>query len=137
MNGRSTTRNGLSPARILTCTGLVLAAAGILIQIAAGVDDYPRIPPGAILLGAAALIVGFGTRWWWTPLVAVVLCAVIIVGAIVTEGTRDRLADPGEIGPFLGTLIQVIGLILAVVAGIAASAGERPGRGGSGVPSLT
>jgi len=43
--------------------GLVVAAAGIMIQYVSGVD-YPTIPPGPVILLAAAAVVAFGP-WSW------------------------------------------------------------------------
>jgi hypothetical protein len=43
--------------------GLVAAAAGIAIQIASGAD-YPTVPPGLILvLAAAGLVAGLAATW--------------------------------------------------------------------------
>jgi hypothetical protein len=43
----------------LQVAGLVVAAAGIVIQIASGAD-YPTVPPGLIILLAAAVLVALG-----------------------------------------------------------------------------
>ncbi len=47
----------LSVASGLTAVGLVAGAAGLVIQILTGVAEYPMIPPGAVILLAAALLV--------------------------------------------------------------------------------
>jgi hypothetical protein len=52
----------MSPAAGFTVAGLVVAAAGIVIQIASGAE-YPTIPPGLIILLAAAGLVALATRW--------------------------------------------------------------------------
>jgi hypothetical protein len=44
----------------LLVTGMVAAAAGIIIQIASGSDLYPTIPPGPIILLAGAALVALG-----------------------------------------------------------------------------
>jgi hypothetical protein len=49
-----------------------LAAAGIVIQIASGAE-YPTIPPGLIILLAAAGLVALATRWRWTTIVGVIV----------------------------------------------------------------
>ena len=60
---RPTSRSRKSaPAASLTVAGLVVAAAGIVIQIASGAE-YPTIPPGLIILLAAAGLVALATRW--------------------------------------------------------------------------
>jgi hypothetical protein len=54
-----------TPVAMLSVVGLVVAAAGIMIQYASGVD-YPTIPPGPpIILLAAAAVVAFGP-WRWS-----------------------------------------------------------------------
>jgi hypothetical protein len=62
----STTR--LSRAGRLNALGLLVAAAGIMIQYLSGVD-YPTIPPGPIILLAAAGAVVFGP-WRRAPVAA-------------------------------------------------------------------
>jgi hypothetical protein len=37
------------------------------------------------------------------------------------SGTTGRLSDPGAFGPFAGTALLMLGLALALVAGLAAS----------------
>jgi hypothetical protein len=52
-----------SAAGKLNVAGLVAAAAGIAIQIASGAD-YPTVPPGLILvLAAAGLVAGLAATW--------------------------------------------------------------------------
>jgi hypothetical protein len=54
-----------TPITMLNVIGLVVAAAGIMIQYVSGVD-YPTVPPGAIILLTAAAVVAFGP-WRWSP----------------------------------------------------------------------
>jgi hypothetical protein len=44
---------------------------------------------------------------------------VISIGVFTTAGTGYRLNHPADTGPFLGTLVQLCGLIIAIAAGIA------------------
>ena len=104
----------------LTAVGLVAWAAGIVIQILTGVDEYPMIPLNAVILLAAALLVSL-PLWRWAPIVGVSLAILILVGAFVTPSTGNRLSEPGEIGPFIGTSVQMLGLITAVVTRIVAT----------------
>jgi hypothetical protein len=46
----------------------------------------------------------------------VALGIVILVEAFVTPGTGNRLTEAGEIVPFIGTPVQMLGLITAVFA---------------------
>ena len=55
----------LSPAAMLNAAGLVVAAAGIMIQYVSG-EDFPTIPPGPIILLVAAAVVAFGS-WRRAP----------------------------------------------------------------------
>jgi hypothetical protein len=111
-----------SPATKLNAAGLVIAAAGIMIQYASGVD-FPTIPPGPIILLAAAALVVFGPRRWGAVVGLVVALFVALGGTIATivgEGFSPQLSDPSAVGGFAGTLVQIAGLVIAVAAGIVA-----------------
>ena len=122
---------------VLNVVGLVVAAAGIMIQYVAGVD-YPTIPPGPIILLAAAAVVAFG-RWRWSPVVGLVAALFLSIGgAIATiagNGYSETLGDPGAVGAFAGGVIQIAGLAVALPAGIIAArrssrqAGVTPNAG--------
>lgn len=108
--------------KTFTAAGLVVAAIGIWIQSISGVPDYPsRFPPGPIILVVLAAGIAFGPRWRWTPILGALLSLLIIVGAFVTPGTGSRLRDPAAMVAFIGTLIQMGGLVLGLTAGIAAT----------------
>jgi uncharacterized membrane protein len=98
--------------------GLVVAAAGIVIQIASGAD-YPTIPPGLIILLAAAGLVALATRWRWTTIVAVIVSLFLLIGGVLAPQAREQLSDPTQVGIFIGTLIQVLALVVALVALVA------------------
>jgi hypothetical protein len=118
----------LSNAAKLNVTGLVLTAAGMLLQILAGSTLYPSLA-GPIVLLAAAVIVAFGPGRW-TPyvglLVPLVLGAGVIIAAVMTGDFIDQLTDIGRPGIFLGSLLHVIGLVAAVAGGVGMLMG-RPG----------
>ena len=118
----------LSPAARLNALGLLVAAAGIMIQYVSGVD-YPAIPPGPIILLAAAAVVAFG-RWRWSPVVGLVAALFLSIGgAIATiagNGFSETLGDPGAVGGFAGAMVQIAGLAIALAAGlVAAMRGSR------------
>jgi hypothetical protein len=120
----------LSSATGLAVAGLVVAAAGIVIQIASGAD-YPTVPPGLVILLAAAGLVALATRWRWTTIVGVIVSLFLLVGGVLAPQARAQLGDPGQVGVFIGTLIQLLALVVALVAGVAASpADSRRGNGG-------
>jgi hypothetical protein len=110
----------LSAAGKLTVAGLVVAAAGIVIQIASGAE-YPTVPPGLIILLVAAGLVAPGARWRWTPLVGVVVALFLLVGGALAPQAREQLGDPGAVGVFVGTVIQLLALVVALIAGVAAT----------------
>jgi hypothetical protein len=115
----------LSRAALLNAAGLVVAAAGIMIQYASGVD-FPTIPPGPIILLAAAGVVVFGP-WRRAPAVGLVAAAFVSLGGVIAtiagNGFSETLGDPGEVGGFVGAVVQIAGLAIALPAGVAAVRG--------------
>jgi hypothetical protein len=110
----------LSNAATLSVTGLVLTAAGMLLQSAAGSELYPTLA-GPIILLAAAVIVAF-VRRRWTPYVGLLVPLVLGVGAIIaavmTGAFVAQLTDVGNPGVLLGSLMHVIGLVAAVAGSV-------------------
>jgi hypothetical protein len=120
----------LSTAAKLNVTGLVLTAAGMLLQIAAGSTLYPSITGPVVLLAAAAIVV-FGPGRW-TPyvgfLVPLVLGAGAIVAAVMTGDFIDQLTETGAPVILLGSLVHVIGLVVAVAGGVGMLLGRGAAR---------
>jgi hypothetical protein len=114
------------PVAMVNVVGLVVAAAGIMIQYVSGVD-YPTIPPGAIILLVAAAVVAFGP-WRRSPVVGLVAALFLMIGgAIATiagNGFNETLGDPSGVGGFVGAVIQIVGLAIALPAGIVAAKGS-------------
>ena len=119
----TTSQTGLSPAAKLNATGLLVAAAGLMIQYFSGVD-FPTIPPGPIILTVAAAVVVFG-RWRRSTVVGLVAALFVSVGGVIAtiagNGFSETLGDPGDVGAFTGALIQIAGLLIAVPAGLVAA----------------
>ena len=124
----------LSTAGKANATGLVLTAAGMLLQIAGGSTLYPSVAGPVVLLATAAIVAFVPGRW--TPYIGLVVPVVLGVGAIVAAamsgGFIDQLTDPGRAGVVLGSVLHVIGLTAAVAGGVAmvtasrgTAAGER------------
>jgi hypothetical protein len=121
---------------MLSVVGLVVAAAGIMIQYVSGVD-YPTVPPGAIILLAAAAVVAFGP-WRWSPFAGLVAAVFLSIGgAIATiagNGFSETLGDPGKVSGFAGAMIQIAGLAIALAAGIVAAKRNSRRAGVAGQP---
>ena len=92
-----------------------------------GVPGFPPIPPGPITLLVAAALVAF-VRWRWIPLVGLATALFLAAGTVLAGATPSMLATPSQVGPFVGSVIQVVGLAVAIVAGVVAVA-----QAGSGV----
>ncbi len=100
--------------------GLWIAALGILTQAATGAKGYhQKIPPGVLILAVIGLVVYFTSRWMWTAVLGLFLAGLISIGVFTTPGTAYRLRHPEEIGPLIGTLVQLLGLLFALIAGVA------------------
>jgi uncharacterized membrane protein len=82
-----------------------------------GFSEYPTISPGLIILLVAAGVVALETRWKWTPIIGTAVALFILFGAFVTSGTTNRLSNPAMIGAFVGTVVQLLGLVTALIAG--------------------
>jgi hypothetical protein len=96
--------------------GLILAATGIFIQILAGVASV-SVPVGAlVMLGLAAL--NFFQVWRWTITLSTVVAVLILIGTFIAPGLGKRLSNPAEIGPFIGTLFQLSGLVVVIISGL-------------------
>lgn len=111
----------------MTVAGLVACALAIWTQWLSGDPAYPTFPPGPVFFIAVAAIVAFGARWWWTPLIGSLIALLVTSGwfALLPK-EMQRLTHPGSIGHFapgifLGTLLQIVSLVLTDVAGLVAT----------------
>lgn len=107
------------PARA-EAAALIVAAVGIVVQIIGGVN-YPAVPPGLIILLAGAALVAF-LPWRWAPVFGVLGAGFLLIGAFAAAESRDHLSHPGHPGAFIGSWIQLVAVVVAVAAGIAALA---------------
>jgi heme/copper-type cytochrome/quinol oxidase subunit 3 len=111
----------------LTVAALVGCAFAIWTQWLSGDPSYPKFPPGPVFFIAVAAIVAFGARWWWTPLIGSMIALLVTSGWFARLPRQmQRLAHPGSIGHFapgifLGTIGMIIFLLIADVAGLAAT----------------
>jgi hypothetical protein len=104
----------------LTIIGLLIAAAGISTLFLTNSVMVPAIPVGPILLLLTAGLVALGP-WRWTPIAGVALSVALLVGAFIAPGLFDRLSNPAQPGGFVGTWVQMLGIIIAIVAGTLAT----------------
>lgn len=110
------------PASVTLIGGLGLAALGLIIEVISDVPGFPTVPLGPIILVVAAGFVALAP-WRWSPVVGLLAAVFLTVGnAISGSGTTDRLGAPSEFGQFAGTTVFLLGLLLALTAGAAASA---------------
>lgn len=110
----------LSNAAKWNVTGLVLTAAGMLLQIAAGSILYPSLT-GPIILLAAAAFVAFGpVRWtpWVGLIVPLVLGVGAMIAAVMSGAFVSQLTDVSRVGILVGSLTHVVGLTAAVIGGV-------------------
>lgn len=108
-------------AATINAVFLFIATAGIILQIIVGVPGYPTVPPGPIILAVTGILVlALSARIRWILLLGIIAPAFVLVGGIAEGSIFDRLGDPGDFGPFLGTALQEIGIVVAVVYGIIA-----------------
>jgi hypothetical protein len=111
----------LSGAARLNVASLVLTAAGMFLQIAAGSVLYPSIAGPIVLLASAVVVAFVPGRWtaWIGLLVPLVLGSGAIVAALMTGGFIAQLMNFSEPVILLGSLMHVIGLTAAVIGGLA------------------
>jgi hypothetical protein len=104
----------------ITIAALIVGAIGIAVLWAAGVPFPIYPPPGILLLTAGALFVGL-TRFRWAPLVGAGLGLFVVVGFFASASGVDNLTGVHGTGIAVGTVIQVLGVATAFVAGIVAT----------------
>jgi hypothetical protein len=78
---------------------LVVAAAGVVLQIVSGAD-YPLVPPVFFILLIPAGLIAF-RRWRWTPITAVLGGLFLTIG-LFASGASPRLFDLSKFGVAVG-----------------------------------
>jgi hypothetical protein len=117
----------------LTVAGLVVGAAGIAILWASGVEFPLAIPPGLVILLVGALFVALAP-WRWAPGVGAFLGLFVTLGFLVSGGVPNLIGGDGNtffgtpnpigrdtLGTVIGTWIQMIGVLSALIAGMIAT----------------
>jgi len=118
-------RGPLSFGEKLTVAALVVAAVGVVIQIAAG-RPYPTVPPVFFILLIPAGVLAFG-RWRWAPIPAI-LAGVFLTFGLFASGEAGRLFDQRNAGDSLGFWVQMLAVLVATPAAIVATAQNYLGR---------
>jgi hypothetical protein len=105
----------LPKARMLTVLGLVIGALGIGILWLSGIEFPVYPPPGIVILLAAGL---FGlTPLRWSPAVGSLLALFVFVGFLVSPTGFSNLTGALGTSVAIGQTIEVIGVLIAVIAG--------------------
>ena len=76
---------------------------------------WPARPTGRRRSGPLA------TRWRWMTIVGVIVSLFLLVGGALAPQARDQLGDPTQVGVFIGTVIQLLALVVALLARVAAT----------------
>jgi hypothetical protein len=109
----------LSP-RAATVAGLVVGALGIAILWVAGVEFPIYPPPGIVILLAGVLFVGLAP-WRWAPGVGAFLGLFVTVGFLISPTGLTNLFGRDGTSVAIGTWIQMIGVLTALIAGVIAT----------------
>lgn len=96
---------------------------GIALQYVAEPGLFGGFPPGLYFLGGAVLLVALVRRWSWAPVFGVLLAAWITFGGI-RGGQLIKNLSSGNGLLVVGNVVLQLGLVLAVVAGVLAIAGN-------------
>jgi hypothetical protein len=110
-----------APGSMWNVVGLLVTAAAMLLQIAAGSTLYPSLT-GPIVLAATALAVAFLPRRATTYvglIVPLVLALGAIAAAIMTGGFIAQLTGLGNPALLIGSVLHVVGLTMAIAGGVA------------------
>lgn len=99
---------------------MLVACVGLVIEVFAGVVDFPTIPPGPFILGIAGLLVLSLPRQRWPLIVGLVAALFLTVGGLIEGSVWHRIADPGETADWIGVVLQWTAQAVALVAGVLA-----------------
>ena len=128
-----TMQSTLSGERAMTVAGLVVGAAGIAVLWASGVEFPLAFPLGLVILLVAALFVGLAP-WRWATGVGAFLGLFVTIGFLISGGIPNLVGGDGSaffgtpdpvdrdtLGTIIGTWIQMIGALTALIAGVIAT----------------
>lgn len=107
-------------AKKITIAALIVGAVGIAILWASGVPFPIYPPPGILILGAGAAFVATA-RFRWAPAVGAALGLFIAVGFVISSSGIDNLTGVHGAGTAVGSVVQLLGVVTAFVAGVVAT----------------
>jgi hypothetical protein len=123
----------LSGERAVTVAGVVVGAAGIAVLWASGVEFPVAIPPGLVILLVGALFVALAP-WRWATGVGAFLGLFVTCGCLISGGVPNLVGADGStffgtpnpvdrdtLGTLVGTWLQTIGALTALIAGVIAT----------------
>jgi hypothetical protein len=103
----------LSSEGKITIVCLIVAAAGVLIQIISG-HPYPTIPPVFFILLIPAALIYFAP-WRWAPITAI-FSGIFLTAGLFLSGAFHRLIDLQNPGDSAGLWIQSLAVFGALIA---------------------
>jgi hypothetical protein len=113
---------------MLLVVALLVAGVGILIQFLTGVPGFPAVPPGPIILAAAAVLVAV-IRWKWIPIPGLLVAGFISVGMLLTFNNHGQFTNAGAPGQLIGSWLQLLALAVSLISAVLAivqAARRRP-----------
>jgi hypothetical protein len=113
-------QRSLTRSRAVTVVGLLVGVLGIAILWASGVEFPIYPPPGIVLLLASAVFVGLAP-WRWAPGVGALLGLFVFVGFLISPTGLSNLFGEAGTSVATGQGIQVVGVLTAMIAGVAAT----------------
>jgi uncharacterized membrane protein YjjP (DUF1212 family) len=120
----------MSLSEKLTVISLIVAAAGVVIQIISG-HKYPTVPPVFFILLLPALLLLFIHKWW-VSLVAVIAGVFLFIG-LFGSGAYIRLYHPNTVGDTIGLWIQTLAVIIVIIFGIYTMVIKRQSKSNSSI----
>jgi len=102
----------ITPVNKTIVMALLIAAAGVVMQIIAGAP-YPPVPPVFFILLVPAALIAF-TRWQWAPVVPL-LAGLFLTLGLFTSGAYKRLLQTSNWGDSIGLWIQSVAVLLAII----------------------
>jgi hypothetical protein len=111
----------------ITIAALVATAVSLWIQWLSGDPAFPKFPPGPIFFIVIAMVIYYGRRLKWTPLLGSLVSLMTTSGFLARMPAEMlRLTHPAQVGKFavgifFGVAMQAMALLVGDVAGIAAT----------------